>query len=148
MRERGIEPTSAAISSPKVSSPQPLDDGPGTILLEMNKRDYGVPFCEDCNTTARRMNEGGPDWCIEHIEELIDEIQPRVQKWLEAGEVGGEKVTEPTWTMKMAAKFPDAAKRKKIADRIRKAVKEHRARSKKKSEAEPQDLLLSGPADR
>jgi hypothetical protein len=114
MRDRNIEP----VKYPQSGTHNPLGDGPGTVLLEMNKRDYGVPACSDCNATARKMNEGGPTWCCEHIEELLDEIQPRVQDWLAKGEVGGEKVTEPTWQMRMAAKSPDAAKRWKIRSRI------------------------------
>jgi hypothetical protein len=54
---------------------KPLCTGPhpGDELISLNKS-LGFTACSLCRDTAARMNASGPDWCVEHREELKVEI--------------------------------------------------------------------------
>lgn len=55
------------------SSRSKVDNGPGTELKKLF-RSWGVSACGGCITTAKKMDENGPAWCREHIDELVAEV--------------------------------------------------------------------------
>lgn len=56
-----------------VRKPPPPPKGPGTELIALNK-ELGFDACGLCKDTAKKMDAGGPDWCVEHREALAIEI--------------------------------------------------------------------------
>lgn len=102
-----------------------LDDGPGTVLIQMYK-DAGVPACSQCIDLAKQMNRWGPDHCEKEIEFLVNEIFPRAKSWV--------KENRP-WIDKLLPNIiEDAAIRIKIRTDLYKAIETFKTM---KASAEP-----------
>jgi hypothetical protein len=60
-----------------------VHQGPGTELKKI-LHSKGVPSCQQCNDMAQRMNDMGPELCLNSINDLVEEMLPRAKKWIEA----------------------------------------------------------------
>lgn len=65
-----------------VPQPEPLGEGPGTELSN-DIKSMGMPACQQCHLLARKMNGWGIDGCREHLNEIIEDIEPRALAWWE-----------------------------------------------------------------
>ena len=55
-------------------------DGPGSELIKAYKA-AGFPSCQACTLLAWKMDQWGAKVCEERIEEIIDDMLPRVKIW-------------------------------------------------------------------
>jgi hypothetical protein len=70
-----------------VEAPTPVDPltarltGPGSSLKRLLSR-IGIVATGSCgcNSMAAQMDRGGPAWCREHIEEIVDVMQAEAEK--------------------------------------------------------------------
>lgn len=113
----------------RVAPPQ----GPGTELLSIWKK-AGAASCQLCCEYAKKMDEWGVEGCRKRIDEIVEDVLPRVKQWL---------AEKKTWTAKLygsafdlsgaltpAASFltgrellsPDDRLRKRIRDDVNKAI--------------------------
>ncbi len=52
----------------------PLKPGPGSRLSGMLKR-LGFKVCASCGSMSRKMDREGPQWCRDHIDEILAEMR-------------------------------------------------------------------------
>lgn len=55
--------------------------GPGSWLVRRYK-ERGVPTCQACHDLACKMDDLGPDGCVDQRESLIADILPRAKDWI------------------------------------------------------------------
>jgi hypothetical protein len=70
----------------------------------------GVPHCQACRDMAAKMDDWGPLGCVERLQEIVDDVLPRAQKWVAA---------KHPWADKL---FPAIVKDYEISRRIRSYV--------------------------
>lgn len=103
--------------------PLPLGEGPGTELKKLLEAE-GIPSCSACLETARRMNELGPEKCIESLEELVEEILPRAREWVSQNY---------KWSKALPSFAKDPIIRERIRENIKKAVTNFRESQQRRS---------------
>lgn len=111
--------------SPAVSSfpLKSLGEGPGTELKKLLEAE-GIPSCSACLETARKMNELGPEKCIESLEELAEEILPRAREWVSQNY---------KWSKALPSFAKDPIIREQIRENIKKAVTNFRESQQRRS---------------
>jgi len=101
--------------------PQPthkLDGhGPGSKLLADFAR-AGTPHCEECLELAARMDAWGKQGCTEYLDEIVKDILPRAQTWMEENRPWLHKFLSVSRVEDATLK---AGLRKKVKAAIRKA---------------------------
>lgn len=103
--------------------PLPLGEGPGTELKKLLEAE-GIPSCSACLETARKMNELGPEKCIESLDELAEEILPRAREWV---------FQNYKWSKALPSFAKDPIIREQIRENIKKAVTNFRESQQRRS---------------
>lgn len=123
------------------SVPQPLGEGVGTELMAIFKEDpigKHATSCPNCIALARRMNEWDSAGCIEHLDEIVEDILPRAKDWLQSAVDGKIKGYEPTALDKLKAASPYRVKRIWIKRQIKQAIRNWESKSKVRAAPKPQ----------
>jgi len=102
--------------------------GPGSKLLEDFSR-AGAPHCEECLELAAKMDAWGKQGCEEHLDEIVEEILPRAQEWMEENRPWVRKFLRASLTEGIALKI---GVRRKVQAAIRKADSPNNKRHRKK----------------
>lgn len=84
----------------------------GRQLTRRFKR-LGIKPCQRCRELARQMDENGPAWCEDHIDQLSRQIESRIRGHRQA-------------RVRLALFVPAALRRKWIKRQIRLAIKQAR----------------------
>lgn len=58
----------------------PVLTGPGAELKKLLARFRILPRSCGCDVMASRMNQGGPNWCRAHFEEIVNVMEKEARK--------------------------------------------------------------------
>jgi hypothetical protein len=117
-----------------VPPPEPLGEGPGTVLVERFKA-MKMPSCQRCMNLARKMNKWGPEGCRQNMDYIVNDILPRARAWWQASNhwMKAEawfKDQQPIWSrMKLArgllTKDVTALLRDSVTEHVHTAIEEY-----------------------
>jgi hypothetical protein len=63
----------------------------GNEFMELVKS-LGFTSCQLCQATGEKMNRLGPNWCLDHRQELVDEIKSNFQKIASGAEQNSARI--------------------------------------------------------